>query len=289
MRSLLPSGGLGFLGIRPFCGVCFTQLNIHPGAIPLTAFCTPNGLDKWLRMPQGAASTPACFGRVMLLVTAALDMIQMSLKDAIGLDDSPINYVATLAFFEQNSIGAARVQLLGYVISQDSVRTHDDKVAALARMPMHANVKQLRSLLDGLSYSLKPLPNIARRIRPITSLLKPQQETSFALSLRNSQPYRSLAFPDWDAMITKSRPLRLLCDASTDGLGVTLEQKQPDGSICLIVYVRRATLRQRTELDSYSTRSGTRGADYPTPSPLFIQRFLSNVREPRVPPTNKQK
>ena len=32
----------------------------------------------------------------MLLVTAALDTIQMSLKDAIGSDDSPINYVATL-------------------------------------------------------------------------------------------------------------------------------------------------------------------------------------------------
>ena len=62
-------------------------------------------------------------------------------------------------------------------------------------------------------------------------------------------------------MITKSRPLRLLCDASTDGLGVTLEQKQPDGSICLIVYVRRATFRQRTELDSYSTRSGMRRVD----------------------------
>ena len=89
-------------------------------------------------------------------------------------------------------------------------------------------------------------------------------------------------------MITKSRPLRLLCDASTDGLGVTLEQKQRDGPIYHIVYVRRAILRQRTELDSYSTRSGRR-LDYPTPSPLFIQRVLPNVRKPRVPPTNKQK
>ena len=90
-------------------------------------------------------------------------------------------------------------------------------------------------------------------------------------------------------MITKSRPLRLLCDVSTDGVGVTPGQKQPDGSICLIVYVRRATLRQQTELDSYSTRSGMRRVDYPTSSPLFIQRVLPNVREPRVPPTNKQK
>ena len=49
-------------------------------------------------MPLGVASVPACFVCVMLL-TAALDMIQMSLKDAIGSDDSPINYVATLAAF----------------------------------------------------------------------------------------------------------------------------------------------------------------------------------------------
>ena len=78
----------------------FTQLITHPDAIPLSAFCTPNGLNEWLGMPQGAASVPAsvpaCFVCVMLL-TAALDMIQMSLKDAIGSDDSPINYVATLA------------------------------------------------------------------------------------------------------------------------------------------------------------------------------------------------
>ena len=47
-------------------------------------------------MPLGVASVPSCFVCVMLL-TAALDMIQMSLKDAIGSDDSPINYVATLA------------------------------------------------------------------------------------------------------------------------------------------------------------------------------------------------
>ena len=39
----------------------FTQLTIHPDTIPLTAFCTPNGLYVWLRMPQGAAGAPAWF------------------------------------------------------------------------------------------------------------------------------------------------------------------------------------------------------------------------------------
>ena len=50
-----------------------------------------------------------------------------------------------------------------------------------------------------------------------------------------------LDFPDWDAVIDKSRPFRLHCDASTDGLGETLEQEQPDGSIRPIVYISRAT------------------------------------------------
>ena len=120
---------------------------------------------------------------------------------------------------------------------------------------------------------------MARHIRPITTLLKPQQKSSFALSLRNSQPHRSLTFPDWDAMIIKSRLLRLLCDASIDVLGATLEKKVLDGSIRLIYYIIRATLRQQTELDFYSTRSGMRRVNYPTSSPLFIQRVLPNVRE----------
>ena len=64
----------------------------------MSAFSTPNGLNGWLCMPQGAASVPSCFVCVMLL-TAALDMIQISLEDATGSDDSPINYVATLAAF----------------------------------------------------------------------------------------------------------------------------------------------------------------------------------------------
>ena len=51
-----------------------------------------------------------------------------------------------------------------------------------------------------------------------------------------------LVFPDRDAVIDKSRPFRLHCDASTDGLGATLEQEQTDGSIQTIVYISRATL-----------------------------------------------
>ena len=241
----------------------FTQLTIHPETIPLTAFCTPNGLYEWLRMPQGAAGAPAWFVSVVRLVTSNLDNIRMNLDDAIGSNDSPTTHVATLATFfarlrlhnlkvspNKTRIGAARVEFLGHIISQDGVRPKDDKIAALTCMPMPRDIEQLRSLLGGLSYYRKFLPNMAKRVRPITALLKkgatfgftpPMEKRVRALLAELAAP-PILVFPDWDAVIDKSRPFRLHCDASTDGLGATLEQEQSDGSIRPIVYISRATL-----------------------------------------------
>ena len=241
----------------------FTQLTIHPDTIPLAAFCTANGLYEWLRMPQGAAGAPAWFVSVMRLVTAGLDNIRMYLDDAIGSDDSPIHHVATLATFfahlrlhslklspDKFRIGAARVDSLGHVILADGVRPNDDRVAALTRMPMPTDIKQLRSLFGGLSYYRKFLPNMAHHIRPITALLKKGAASNFTSAMEDT--VRALlaelavppilVFPDWDAVIDTSRPFRLLCDASTAGLGATLEREQLDGSIRPIVYISRATL-----------------------------------------------
>ena len=187
----------------------------------------------------------------------------MYLDDAIGSDDCPLGHVATLATFfarlrlhklklspDKSRIGAARVDFLGHIISANGVRPNDDRVAALTRMPMPTDIKQLRSLLGGLSYYRKFLPNMACRIRPITALLKKgaafdfpstMEDTARALLAELATP-PILVFPDWDAVVDTSRPFRLHCDASTAGLGATLEQEQPDGSIRSIVYISRATL-----------------------------------------------
>ena len=176
-------GGSVFSVFDLFSG--FTQLTIHSDTIPLTAFCTPNGLYEWLRMPQGAAGDPAWFVSVMRLLMAGLDNIRIYLDDAIGSDDCPLHHVATLATFfarlrlhklklspDKSRIGATRVDFLGHIISADGVRPNDDRVAALTCMLMSTDIKQLRSLLGGLSYYRKFLPKMACRIPPITALLK---------------------------------------------------------------------------------------------------------------------
>ena len=262
-------GGSVFSVFDLFSG--FTQLTIHPDTIPLTAFCTPNGLYEWPRMPPGAAGTPAWFVSVLRLVTAGLDNILMYL-DAIGPDDCPLHHVATLATFfarlrlhklklspDKSRISAARVDFLGHVILADGIRPNDARVAALARMPMPTGIKQLRSLLGGPSYYRKFLPDMARLIRPITALLKKDAAFVFTSAMEDIvrallaklAALPTLVFPDWDAVIDTTRPFRLHCDASTAGLGATLEQEQPDG-----------------------TRSRLRRVGYPTPPTLFNRRIL---------------
>ena len=90
-----------------------------------------------------------------------------------------------------------------------------------------------------------------KRVRSITSLLNkgavfdftPSMEAAVCALLTKLAASPKLVFPDdWDAVIDKSRPFRLHCDASTDGLGATLEQEQPDGSVRPIAYINRATL-----------------------------------------------
>ena len=117
-------------------------------------------------------------------------------------------------------------------------------------MPTPRDIKQLRSLLGGLSYYRKFLPNMAKRVRPIMVLLKKGATFSFTPTMEaavRALPAELaaspiLVFPDWNAVIDKSRPFRLHCDASTDGRGATLEQEQPDGYIRSIVYVSRTSL-----------------------------------------------
>ena len=150
---------------------------------------------------------------------------------------------------DKSRIGAGRIDFLGHVISADGVRPNDDRVAALTRMPMPTDIKQLYSLLGGLSYYRKLLPNMAYRIRPITALLEKGAAFDFTSTMKDTvrallaelATTPILVFPDWDAVVDTSRPFRLYCDASTAGDGATLEQEQPDGSIRPIVYISRAT------------------------------------------------
>lgn len=240
----------------------FHQIVADPDTVPLTAFCTPTQLFEVLRMPQGANASPGWFVKVINKVVHGLERIKAYLDDVICFDEDPLAHVLNMLVFfgrlrqynlklspGKARIGATQANFLGHTISPAGVAPDSEKVRALAEMPSPATVKQLRSLLGGLSYYRKFLPNLSVKLRSLNALLK--QGVKFAytnnmkvivkalLAVLSSSP--TLVFPDWDAVADRSRPLRLCSDACIDGFGACLEQMQEDGSVKPIIYISRAT------------------------------------------------
>ncbi|CAB1117548.1 unnamed protein product [Ectocarpus sp. CCAP 1310/34] len=153
--------------------------------VPLTAFCTPTQMFEWLGMPQGANVSPSLFVKVINRVVHGLERVLLYLDDVICFDEEPLGQVlSTIRFFKRlrqynlklppgkARVGATHANFLGHTISPAVVSPDGVKVRALTHMLPPTNVKQLRSLLGGLSYYRMFLKNLATKVRPLNSILK---------------------------------------------------------------------------------------------------------------------
>ena len=128
------------------------------------------------------------------------------------------------------AIGATDADFLGRTISPAGIMPGAPKVEVLMKNPMPEDLQQLRSLLRGLFYYRIFLRDMAKRIRPITSILK--QGVKFAFTPAMEAIVRELiaelstppvlVYPNWDDVTDNSRPFLPYCDASVDGFDATL-------------------------------------------------------------------
>lgn len=85
-----------------------------------------------------------------------------------------------------------------------------------------------------MGYYFKILPEVSKRICPITSLLRKGvhvlHESHRAHNLVKCAAPRVLVFPNREAFTDGSRPFYVCCDACIDVCGADLEQEQPGGS-----------------------------------------------------------
>ena len=217
----------------PFYFACsFHQITVHKDTTPLTAFCTPTRLFEWLVTPQGSSAAPGWFVKVINEVIKGLANVADYLDDVIVFDPDPSAHVLTIkGLFRQlrklnlklspskARIDATDADFFSYTISPAGVRPNASNVAALTKMPMLSDLKQLRSLPGGLSYCWEFLADITKIIRPITSLLKqgvkfvftPSMETIVRTILEELSTPPVLVYPDWDAVADNTSPFLLYC------------------------------------------------------------------------------
>ena len=153
----------------------FYQLPMEPKSQNYTAFSTPFGSFKWLRMPMGLTGSPNTFQSLMehVLVGLTWNITVPYLDDCIIFSKTPEEHIKRLqqvfqrfreanlkinptkcAFFQTN------VQFLGHVISKNGLEADPEK-SKLFKIIQYHKTKQMSShswdfvrITDGISKTL---------------------------------------------------------------------------------------------------------------------------------------
>ena len=130
-------------------------------------------------MPQGSSAAPGWFVKVINEIIKDLANVAAYLDDVIVFDSDPPAHILTIAGLfkklrkhnlklspSKAKIGATDADFLGHTISPAGIRPNVSKVAALTKMPMPSDLKQLWSLFGGLSYYRIFSADMAKELGP---------------------------------------------------------------------------------------------------------------------------
>ena len=244
----------------------FYQLPMEEASQDYTAFSTPFGSFKWLRMPMGLTGSPNTFQSLMEKV-----LVGLTWKFTIPYLDDCIIFSRTIEehlerqrevfqrfkdanlkinptkceFFRQ------KVPFLGHIVSREGIQADPEKTSTVNRYPVPKNATEVKSFLGLCSYYRRYVQDFAKIARPLHQLTEKSkdflwnseaQEAFEVLKARlTSAPI--LAFP------SMREPFILYTDASQYAMGAVLAQIQ-DGSERVICYASKSFSKAQSR---YST------------------------------------
>ena len=235
----------------------YWQVAMDPASIEKTAFTTYSGLYEFRKMPFGLVNAPATFQRLMEVVLSGLARgnCHVYLDDVLVFGRTLEEHNANLARVFGRIRGAGlrlkpkkcefaqeSVLYLGHVVSADGIQTNPEKLRAVNHYRTPVAVKPLRSFLGLAGYYRRFVPRFSKIASPLNALTRkgvpyvwtPGCQRAFEKlkELLTSAPL--LRYPEF------TKPFILETDASGDGLGAVLAQRQEDGSVRPIAYASRS-------------------------------------------------
>ena len=260
----------------------YWQMELDEKSKQYTAFtCGPLGFFECNRLPFGLKNAPAVFQRLMQTVLGDLH-----LKGVVVYLDDIIIYSKTIqehfellreVFRRLREAGLKlcgpkcqffmpSIKVLGHVVSADGISCDSEKIAAVKEWPEPTDVKELQRFLGFTGFYRRFIQDYAKVAKPLTNLLKgsnscqakskkrktvtlpwswgPDEQTAFKSLVEKMIKPPVLCYPDYE------KPFQVRVDASKDGLGAVLCQKQDSGHFRVVAYGSR-TLKQSEE--NYST------------------------------------
>lgn len=239
----------------------FWQIRLSPNSIEKTAFAVPQGLFEFRVMPFGLTNAPAVFQRLMERVLAGLnpeegpDFVKVYIDDVIVFSPTLEDHLQHLQQVLQRIRDAGlklktskcrfiaeEVEYLGHILTPSGLKPNPNTTSAVADFPLPANLKEVRQFLGLSSYYRRFISGFATIAQPLHQLTR--KGVHFKWDARCQE-----AFEQLKRLLTSSpvlaypqlaEPFVLETDASIQGLGAILSQRQSDGNVHPVAYASRS-------------------------------------------------
>ena len=205
-----------------------------------TAFESGGRLYQFTRMPVGITNGVAGFQRSVDNIIenenlegtfAYVDNVTVCGRTQSEHDDNlrklyEIADKYSLTFNPDKSIiSTTSVQLLGYVISNGTIKPDPDRLKPLLELAAPQNLSSQRRIVGMFAYYSKWIPQFSEKVRPLSP------NTEFPLSENALNSFQTLKIDISNSMlnaIDENMPLEVETDASDFAIGATLLIKQED-------------------------------------------------------------
>ena len=231
----------------------FWQVQMLEKSWQYTAFTVGSlGMYEFLQMPYGLCNAPAMFQRLMQNCLGELNLTYalMYLDDMIVYSNTEEDHLrrlqAVLERFQRHrlklkpskcSFLCKQITFLGRESSTDSMKPRNLNLKGIAEMAPPANYTEVRHFLRMTGFFRRFIKNYARIAKPLNNILEGEasklKSEEVTLPLDALEAFEKLkvccmttpilAFADF------KKEFQLETDASSEGLGTVLSQKQENG------------------------------------------------------------
>ena len=231
----------------------FWQVRMSEKSWQYTAFAVGRlGVYEFLRMPYGLCNAPATFQRLMQNCSGELNLTYalVYLDNVIVYSNTEEDHLRWLqAVFEhfhehglklkpsKCSFLHRQITFLGHEISADGMKPGTLNLKGITEMAPPANYTEVRCFLGMTRFFRRFIKNYARIAKPLNDILEGEaskmKSKAVTLAPEALEVFEQLkmccmtapvlAFADFE------KEFQLETDASSEGLGAVLSQKQPDG------------------------------------------------------------
>ena len=217
----------------------YHHIGLTTDLIPKTAFTSPFGKYKYVKVPFGLAQAPAYFQELMTGVLKDLPFAMAYLDDIIIYSSTPeehlqhiktvfkkLHHVKLSMKLSKCHFFTKEIQYLGHIQGIEGIKPIPVKTETIKAMHPPVNPKQVRAFLQLVGYYRKFIKNFAKIVKPLTML------TQMDIKFEWKETYHCAFMKLKDTIIQApilpysdtTKPYIVYTDASNDACGAQLSQ-----------------------------------------------------------------